>query len=463
MELTFHLERDKPLTPAGRLFLQPEMSQIINCIIGIKYPVDVDAIRSELSKSLMIKHPRFSSILVRDLHGREHWRKTQVDVERHIVVLDEPVADNEDAVNDYVADLSVSSPLPADKPLWELHLLRAHNCVVFRLHHALGDGISLMSMLLQCCRSAEDPDRLPNMASVGGGNGGDRRLRGLSGLWRVAKMAWLTAVFLVEFVLRTLWLSDRRTAVSGGEGVELWPRKIATAKFRLDDMKAVKKTVADATINDVIFGVISCGLSRYLDLRSPKDLQEGQQITCMAMVNLRKSPGLKDLSKLMEGDPGTRWGNRFGLFLFPVYYQGSKVDPLQHLKRAKAMIDQKKQSLEAHFSYKLGDFAMSCFGPKMAARLNYRVVCNTTFTFSNVVGPGEEIIMAGNPVTYIRVSTSSLPHAITMHMVSYAGRADMQILVAKDIIPDPEVLAKCFEDALLEMKEAAKAATGKMK
>ena len=42
-----------------------------------------------------------------------------------------------------------------------------------------------------------------------------------------------------------------------------------------------------------------------------------------------------------------------------------------------------------------------------------------------------------------------------MHMMSYAGKADMQILVAKDLIPQPEILAKCFEDALLEMKEAA--------
>ncbi|KAF7128187.1 hypothetical protein RHSIM_Rhsim11G0164200 [Rhododendron simsii] len=46
-------------------------------------------------------------------------------------------------------------------------------------------------------------------------------------------------------------------------------------------------------------------------------------------------------------------------------------------------------------------------------------------------------------------------YAITMHMVSYAGRAEMQILVAKDIIPDPQVLAKCFEDGLHQMKEAA--------
>lgn len=49
-----------------------------------------------------------------------------------------------------------------------------------------------------------------------------------------------------------------------------------------------------------------------------------------------------------------------------------------------------------------------------------------------------------------------------MHMVSYAGVADLQILVAKEIIPNPKLLATCFEQALLQMKgsvdEAAAAA-----
>lgn len=44
-----------------------------------------------------------------------------------------------------------------------------------------------------------------------------------------------------------------------------------------------------------------------------------------------------------------------------------------------------------------------------------------------------------------------------MHMVSYADLADLQILVTKDIIPDPEFLLNCFEDALSEMKVAAEA------
>lgn len=43
-----------------------------------------------------------------------------------------------------------------------------------------------------------------------------------------------------------------------------------------------------------------------------------------------------------------------------------------------------------------------------------------------------------------------------MHMVSYAGKADLQLMVAKDIIPDPEFLVKCFQDSLAEMKVSIK-------
>ncbi|KAL6952402.1 hypothetical protein U1Q18_042726 [Sarracenia purpurea var. burkii] len=256
------VESDEPLTPVGRTFLQPEMYQVINCIMGLKSAIDADSIRSEISNSAMLKHPRFSSLMVKDRHGREHWRKTEVDVNRHVIVIDEPVGDvagaatdddDEEAVNDYVADLTVSSPLSTDKPLWEIHLLKAHKCIVFRIHHALGDGISLMSMLLQSCRRADDPDQRPSIASVGTSSSSSDRRGGRKKFGRVLKAAWFTVVFVVEFVLRTLWVRDQRTAVSGGPGVELWPRKLATAKFRLDDLKAVKRAVVNAVSVVILF------------------------------------------------------------------------------------------------------------------------------------------------------------------------------------------------------------------
>lgn len=242
------VERDEPLTPAGRLFLQPQMDQVISAVLAVEFPINVDTFRAEVLSSIMLKHPRFCSLMVRDSAGREHWRRTAVDVDRHLIVRRQPLSDDpsvsdEDAVNDFIADLSVSSPLAADKPLWEIHLLIAHRTLVFRVHHALGDGISLMSMLLTCCRRADDPAQLPSIGGLGAAAAARRQRRSA---WTWLLMAWYSLIYIAEFVLRSTWWRDRTTAVSGGDGVELWPRKLATARFKLDDMKAVKKAVSDA-------------------------------------------------------------------------------------------------------------------------------------------------------------------------------------------------------------------------
>ncbi|KAF8034695.1 hypothetical protein BT93_C0882 [Corymbia citriodora subsp. variegata] len=461
---------DEPLTPAGRLFLQKEMNQVIYCAVGMKHPLDFDALKSAIQSSVMVKLPRFCSLMVRDSAGREHWRRTHVDIDRHVVAVHGPIADSlsdESAVNEYLADLSTDSLglVGDDKPLWDVHLLMAHRCMVFRTHHALGDGISLMSMFLNMCRQVDNPEGLP---TIGPPSSAKRRRGGGGGKWlkavmRVLEVVWFTVVFVGEFVLRSMWVSDQKTLASGGAGVELWPRKLATARFSLEDMKVVKSAVTNATINDVLFGIISGGLFKYLDHQSPDAVREGTRITGVAMVNLREQPGLQELSNMMKGNLGLRWGNKLGFLLLPIHYHRSCGDPLEYLRKAKSMIDRKKKSLEAHFSYKIGDTVMTYLGAQVVSLLIYRIVCNTTFSISNVLGPQEEIALAGNPITYIRVNASSLPHALTMHMVSYAGRADMQILAAKDIILDPDFLAKCFEDALLEMKAAASTALNSKK
>ncbi|XP_061354419.1 wax ester synthase/diacylglycerol acyltransferase 3-like isoform X2 [Gastrolobium bilobum] len=400
---------DEPLTPAGRLFLQPEMNQIIHCVIGMKNPPDIESIKSEIKNSSMLKHPRFTSLMVRDHRGVEHWRPIKIDIDHHLRIIKQPLSDvdDESAINDYLADLSTTDTcsglglgLSMDKPLWEIHILIAHKCVIFRIHHSLGDGISLMSMLLASCRKVNDPEALPSIPVTTG-------TRIPRNFWNFLVTVWFCLIFAIELILRCLWIRDRKSPMTGGAGVELWPRKMATATFSLEHMKTVKRAVHNA-----------------------------------------------EISNLMTSNSGARWGNKFGMILLPIYYHRSdSSDSLEYLKRTKAMIDRKKQSLEAHFSYKVGDFVMSTLGPKFASLLNYRILCNTTFTISNVIGPQEEIMIGGNPITFLRANNSALPHALILNMVSYAGRADMQVQVAKDIIPDPEFLAKCFEDALLEMKE----------
>nr|GEU32657.1 O-acyltransferase WSD1-like [Tanacetum cinerariifolium] len=239
------INMDEPLTPAGRLFMQPEMNTIINCVLGLDRPAGIDIARSVISNSLIIKHPRFTSLLVKDKQGREHWKRVELELDRHIMYLPGPVSestDDETAVNEYLADLSVSCPLSTDKPLWEIHILGAHKCVVMRFHHALGDGVSLLSLMLTMCRKVSDGDTMPTMETRASSKNTVTETIGTR-LWKMLKMIWFTLIYMFEFIMKSLWLRDKETVVRGGAGVELWPRKLATAKFSLDDMKAVKSNI----------------------------------------------------------------------------------------------------------------------------------------------------------------------------------------------------------------------------
>ena len=49
---------------------------------------------------------------------------------------------------------------------------------------------------------------------------------------------------------------------------------------------------------------------------------------------------------------------------------------------------------------------------QVTAWLNYKIVCNKSFSISNIMGPEEEITAAGNTVTYLRVNSTSVPQVL---------------------------------------------------
>ncbi|KAL8129205.1 hypothetical protein V2J09_018360 [Rumex salicifolius] len=457
---TISQNNDVLRSPFGRVFSRPETDQVINCALGLRHHIDLAALKAALSASSITQHPRFTSLLIvpnprRPNHKR--WRKTSLNIDDHVIVVDYPrhnsaSSDQEAETNAYLAELAVAAPMSKDKPLWEVHVLMSLNCVVLRVHHALGDGISLMSLLVACFGG----DKAEAAAAGGGGKKRSGRWR-KGGMWGMVKSVYYTAAYEAELMGRILGVvKDTKTVVSGGDGVELWPRAVVTANFNVDDIKEVKKAISNATMNDVLLGVIASGLAKYLDLHSPKCMVKGIEVTSLVLANLRKNSGLQDVPNLMKNGSGSSWGNKFGLFSVPINCNQDPVHPLQHVTRMKSIMDRKKQSFEAHLLHSSLAFALSFLGSKMGSWFYKRVLRATTLLFSNIVGPQEEISIAANPVTFIKLCISSFCQAMTLHLVSYNGRADLQISVAKDIISDVEFLAKCFEDALLEMKNAIK-------
>ncbi|GJW67403.1 integrase, catalytic region, zinc finger, CCHC-type containing protein [Tanacetum coccineum] len=127
------------------------------------------------------------------------------------------------------------------KPLWDVHIVStktsdAQSTCVFRFHHSISDGTSLINLLLASSRKASDPKALPTLHG-----------KKVSG-------------------------PHIRATIVRSQFIVLWNSLVAVVMFiltgfvSLDDIKMVKNAM-DVTVNDVL----EAGLYRYLNRRyAPK-------------------------------------------------------------------------------------------------------------------------------------------------------------------------------------------------
>ncbi|KAK9667143.1 hypothetical protein RND81_14G236100 [Saponaria officinalis] len=447
--------------------------QVINLAMGLKYPIDIEALKLAFCNSVLIKNPKFCSVITTDKKGKKNWQKTHVNINDHLIIhhhlspttttVDTSLEDYKEAtINAFLTNAAGSSKLTFDqnKPLWKLHVLMDLNCVVLRVHHALGDEFSLMSMLSACFgRNSENikqkgyMDDYQSMKS-------NIHMKKNRGFWEVFQSLWLTLIYLLRFVGRILWIKDEFSEVDESNKCVVWPSKLVSAEYMLEDFWYVKTAIPCTTINDVLLGVISCGLSKYIDLESTRAKLKEQQhsLTAIFKVNLHKDPTvLQKFEDMMKTSSGSStWGDKTSLVLLPIYCR-KRLHPLEHVTVMKAIMNKKKMSYEANCIHFAKKCIASCLGPKVGSWFYDRALSNSTLMISTIKGPAEEIVIGNNPVTYIRGHISSKSHAgITISMVSYAGRVDVQVMVAKEVISNPHLLIKCFHESLLEMKSYSK-------
>ncbi|KAL5998975.1 hypothetical protein ACLOJK_009924 [Asimina triloba] len=237
-------EEPEPLSPSARLFHQPQFNCCIIAIMGSAKKIDVEACKAGLEATL-VRHPRFSSVQAVDDKGEPcKWVRTKVFLDDHIVIADvDPLPENpEKFVEDYIAGLSTRA-LDLSRPLWDVHVLNlrtaeAEATAVFRIHHSLGDGISLMSLVLACSRRSADPESPPTITVK-------RREApwAWSGFLSVFRLLWNTAADVVSFLATSCFLKDTETPLKGSEGVEFRPKRFVHRTLSLDDMRIVKNAM----------------------------------------------------------------------------------------------------------------------------------------------------------------------------------------------------------------------------
>uniref|UniRef100_A0ACD5TR35 Uncharacterized protein n=1 Tax=Avena sativa TaxID=4498 RepID=A0ACD5TR35_AVESA len=278
----------EPMSPTGRMM--EEMNAYMVLVMGLGEPISLPAFLAGIETELLPRFPLLRSIQAMDAskYGTTRWVETKVNVNDHIIVprLDPAIlaSDPEKAIEDYVASMSML-PMDRSRPLWDFHFLNfptseAASTVVMRLHHSIGDGTSLMTLLMASSRSTTDPSRLPAMPPPPRRKGAiyeqsrpplsDGSVAFLAWIWSNFVLAWHTLVDFTFLVATLLFLKDPYTLLKCANwGGEPYRRRLVHRSISLDDVKFIKTTM-NCTVNDVLVGVTSAALSRYYFRKSAR-------------------------------------------------------------------------------------------------------------------------------------------------------------------------------------------------
>ncbi|XP_048625758.1 wax ester synthase/diacylglycerol acyltransferase 7-like [Brassica napus] len=473
-------EEEEPLSPMARVFQSPDVDYCVVTIMGFKTKICPDVLIDALKHNVS-KLPRFSTKLT---ENGAKWIEAKINVQDHVAVPyidpEEIGEDGQGFVDDYISRLTMI-PLDRSRPLWDIHILNvktsdAEAVGVIRSHHSLGDGMSLISLMLACTHKTLDPQNtaIPSLKRRETVLHGLRKqgwfLRLRCTVCSIATLLWNTLVDMLLLLATVLFLKDTKTPLTGGEDTGRNRKRFYHRVISLDDIKLIKNAM-NMSINDVLVGVTQAALSRYLSrlyvneqgknneeddgaLTSyPNRLPDRLRFRAACAVNLRSDIGFKPLADMMAKDSKGRWGNYFSFIILPLSI-GLQTDPLVYLKLSKATLARKKHSYHAALVYFIIKMVLMVFGTKAAATLFNQPVKNLTACVSNVVGPMDEISFRGHPIAYIAFSSYGHSQALLVHYISYAGKMMISLAVDPTIIPNPHKICDDMEQSLKAMKAA---------
>ncbi|CAN0896822.1 Wax ester synthase/diacylglycerol acyltransferase 4 [Linum grandiflorum] len=454
-----------PVSPTGEYLSTSVFTLSIIAVLESETPLDDLQTRSLLRDLFLPISPRFSSVMVTNAKGVKKWRKVEVKLDDHIKAPKFPTNMSTDfydkCLDKYLSNLGPQ--FPEGKPLWEVHIIMyptssAAGSIIFRLHHSLGDGYSLMGALLSCLKRADDPSLPLTFPSQGKHDSGCS----VSGFVS-------SAINTVSDLCSKGGLAeDSKSAVrSGHDGVEFSESSIVTMDFSMDDVKQIKLKLG-VTVNDVICGAIFLGVRIYME---GVDSGSGSSAdtTSLVLLNTRMvhPAGYKSVKEMVKPGSELPWGNHFAFLLVsvPKLPNRNKADPcsgissvsdrpLEFVLQTHEIVKRKRTSLTLYLTAKYLQLLRKLRGPEAVSRYLYDTMKNSSFGITNVIGPVEKMALANHPIKGLYFVVSGAPQSMAVSVMSYVNQLRVAVKVERDFI-DSKKLKSCIEESFAKIYEAA--------
>ncbi|MEO8505600.1 MAG: wax ester/triacylglycerol synthase family O-acyltransferase, partial [Acidobacteriota bacterium] len=351
------------------------------------------------------------------------------DLERHVISARLSGAGGQAELEAYVSRL-MATPLDFERPLWQFHLIenfQGGSALVGRVHHSIGDGMSLIHVVLGLADNPPDGMGIASRPTLGDLAIG--RPSFWHRAWRAVQMGAASAVSLVRVLALP---ADPSTVLRGRLGVE--KRAVWSEPIALDEIKAIGKRLG-GTVNDVLLSAMAGALRRYLEQRGQS--AKGLNLRAVVPVNLR-SPH------------ETALGNKFGLVFLPLPV--GHGEPMGRLRALRRRMERIKRSPEPFVVYALLrlfgattpqilDLALNIFGRKATA------------VMTNVPGPRAPLVFVGHECESILFWVpQSGKLGMGVSILSYNGWVRVGLATDVGLVPDPGSILDHYAEMLRELK-----------
>ncbi|KAI8551640.1 hypothetical protein RHMOL_Rhmol06G0201700 [Rhododendron molle] len=469
---------DMPVSPSGQYFNSSVLSISILAVLESEVPLDNIPSMTLLQDVFLPINPRFSSIMVGDKKGFKKWKRVEVQLEDHIKFPSVPTGMSpgfyDDYFNDYLSKISLDR-FAQNRPLWEVHILKyptsnAAGHIIFKLHHALGDGFSLMGALLSCLQRADNPSlplTFPSRESSSRRDG--KSTKGIFRyLGRVFSGVANTVSDIGSALVKGSFVTDGQTPIrSGKDGAEFRPSAITTLTFSLDQIKQIKAKLG-VTINDVVTGIIFLGTRLYMQSMSSSHEDCNQQqgnadATALVVLNTRAIGGYKTIEEMVKPNAEMPWGNHFTFLHVSIpklshnngaFTDESNSSPIKFVRKAHTIIKRKRNSAAVYITGRILEILRKFRGHEAVARYIYNTLKNSSIGMSNLIGPVEQMALANHPIKGLYFTLVGGPESLSITMISYAGKLRVTIRMEEGFM-DSQRFSSCIENAFDMIFKAA--------
>jgi diacylglycerol O-acyltransferase len=440
---------------------------MVSGVLTFARPVDIDKVKTVLQKR-WLKHRRLRQRVVRSSipMAWPYWEEDpnfNLNAHVHRVALPEP--GDQTRLQTFASDL-VSTPLDYSKPLWQLHVIenyRGGGALLFRIHHAIGDGTALANLLMSVTDSNVDgeedgaetipqpndpPDNTPQLAK--------QALIAAKLGRRFAKKFAIAGLDIIsdpekagDYVNKSLAYTQSSLQIASKilEPETVFRTQLGVSKrvawsrpFSLAEIDVLKEKLG-GTLNDIMVTAIIGGLRRYMVVHDKP--VNAARFRAAIHVNLRKNSSKANI------------GNKFGAVFLSVPLAMS--DPEERLAEVRASMDLLKRSEDAMTVYNLVS-AFSLIPSSLQSAVVKQVAVLASAVITNVAGPPDERYFAGQKIeSGMFWAPQSGRVGLGITIFSFDGRVYIGINADPKVMPDPDVFIECL---MLEYEAMLKVVNG---